>query len=179
MRATVLDVVRDVVGQHAPQERHLVEDLAGLDYGLVIRRMRQASSGGRADPLGFGLDDIATMLTPLLVLVVDEACRAAVADGTGRMLNRAMTALGRLRPSARRTAAPPEVPRLDRQQLASVRRRVREEAVRRGLADADGLADSVVARLALAGTQDPQNAEPGASGGQADGGGRQGGGPVG
>lgn len=184
MRATVLDVVRDVVGQYAPQERQLVEDLADLEYGLVVRRMRQASSDGRGDPLGFGLDDIATMLTPWVLMVVDEACRAAVADGTGRLLNRATTALGRLRPSARRTAAPPEVPDLDREQLASVRRRVREEAIRRGLSDtdADALADSVVARLALAGTEDPQDAESGEPGGSGesgepsesgDGGGRQ------
>ncbi|MEU3859458.1 hypothetical protein AB0F03_19135 [Streptomyces sp. NPDC028722] len=54
MRATVLPVVRGVVDRHAPSERQLVEDLAGLDYGLVVRRMRQASSGGRSDPLGFG-----------------------------------------------------------------------------------------------------------------------------
>ncbi|MEU1408481.1 hypothetical protein ABZ471_40365 [Streptomyces sp. NPDC005728] len=181
MRATVLDVVRDVVGEHAPQESQLVEDLADLDYGLVVRRMRQASSAGRGDPLGFGLGDVASMLTPWVLMVVDETCRAAVADGTGRLMNRATTALGRLRPSARRTAAPPEVPDLDREQLASVRRRVREEATRRGLsaADADGLADSVVARLALAGTEDPQGAgsgEPGGSGGSGesdDGGGRQ------
>ena len=166
MRATVLDVVRDVVGQRAPDEMQLVEDLAGLDYGLVVRRMRQASSGGRADPLGFGLDDVTGMLTPLVLVVVDEACRAAVTDGTGRLMNRAATALGRLRPSARRTATPPEVPDLDREQLASVRRRVREEAIRRGLSDtdADALADSVVARLALAGTEDPQRAETGEPG---------------
>lgn len=182
MRATVLDVVRGVVGQHAPQERQLVEDLTGLDYGLVVRRMRQASSGGRADPLGFGLDDIATMLTPFVLLVVDEACRAAVTDGTGRLMNRVTTALGRLRPSARRTATPPEVPYLDREQLASVRRRVREEAVRHSLSDtdADALADSVVARLALAGTEDPQDAEPGGSetGERGDDGARQEDGPV-
>ncbi|MFG2352468.1 hypothetical protein [Streptomyces sp. NPDC048521] len=177
MRATVLDVVRGVVGQHAPQERQLVEDLAGLDYGLVVRRLRQASSGRRADPLGFGLDDIATLVTPLVLLVVDEACRAAVADGTGRLMNRVTTALGRLRPSACRPAAPPEVPDLDREQLASVRRRVREEAIRHGLSDAaaDALADSVVARLALAGTEDSQNAQSGGSGDSGesgDGGGR-------
>ncbi|CAM5677096.1 hypothetical protein [Streptomyces canarius] len=103
----------------------MVDDLAGLDYGLVVRRTRRASSGGsRSDPLGFGLDTVAAMVTPLVLLVVDEACRAAVADGTGRLVNRAATALGRLRPSARRPL-PPEVPRLDREQLASVRRRVR------------------------------------------------------
>ncbi|WP_031029083.1 hypothetical protein [Streptomyces sp. NRRL WC-3725] len=170
MRATVLDVVRDVIEQHAPDERQLVDDLAGLDYGVVVRRMRRASSGGRSDPLGFGFDAIAAVVTPLVLMVVDEACRAAVTDGTGRLMNRAATALGRLRPSARRPAAPPEVPHLDARQLASVRRRVREEAVRRGFSDADGLADSVVARLALAGTEDPRDDQPGEPG---DGGGRQ------
>ncbi|POX59428.1 hypothetical protein C3492_31915 [Streptomyces sp. Ru62] len=166
MRATVLDVVRDVVDRHAPGERQLVDDLAGLDYGVVVRRIRRASSGGRSDPLGFGLDTVAAMVTPLVLLVVDEACRAAVADGTGRLMSRAATALGRLRPSARRPVTPPEVPRLDREQLASVRRRVHEEAVRRGFADADGLADSVVARLALAGTEDPRDDQPGEGGGR-------------
>ncbi|MFI1833719.1 hypothetical protein [Streptomyces olivaceoviridis] len=156
MRATVLDVVRDVIDRHAPEERQLVDDLAGLDYGLVVRRTRRASSGGRSDPLGFGLDTVAALVTPLVLLVVDEACRAAVADGTGRLVNRAATALGRLRPSARRPVAPPEVPPLDREQLASVRQRVHEEAVRRGFSDADGLADSVVARLALAGADEPR-----------------------
>ncbi|MEU3859457.1 hypothetical protein AB0F03_19130 [Streptomyces sp. NPDC028722] len=127
------------------------------------------------------------MITPFVLLVVDEACRAAVADGTGRLMNRATSALGRLRPSARRTAAPPEVPDFVREQLASLRRRVREEVIRRGLSgsDTDALADSVVARLALAGTEDARDAgssEPGESGepdgsaepdASGDGGGRQ------
>ncbi|MET8773145.1 hypothetical protein, partial [Streptomyces sp. NPDC004658] len=156
MRATVLDVVRDVVGRHAPEEGRLVDDLAGLDYGPVVRRLRRASAGGRSDPLGFGLDTVGAVVTPLVLLAVDEACRTAVTDGTGRLMNRAATALGRLRPSARRPDAPPEVPRLTPEQLASVRRRVHQEAVRRGFGDADGLADSVVARLALAGTEDPR-----------------------
>ncbi|GGP93522.1 hypothetical protein [Streptomyces roseolilacinus] len=170
MRATVLDVVGSVVERHAPQERQLVEDLAGLDYDLVVRRMRQASSGGRSDPLGFGFGDVATLLTPLVLLVVDEACRAAVADGTGRLMNRAAAVLGRLRPSARRAAGPPEVPALDRGQLATVRRRVREEAVRRGIGgtEADALADSVVARLALAGAEDPRDTGPEAPPGGSD-----------
>ncbi|MEW2290466.1 hypothetical protein [Streptomyces sp. NPDC047841] len=160
MRATVLDVVRDVVDRHAPDERPLADDLAGLDYGLVVRRIRQASSGRRSDPLGFGLDTVTAVVTPVVLLAVDEACRAAVAEGTGRLVNRAAAALGRLRPSARRPAAAPEVPHLSPAQLASVRRRVREEAARRGFADADGLADSVVARLALAGAEDPGDDQP-------------------
>ncbi|MFC9461400.1 hypothetical protein [Streptomyces sp. NPDC056983] len=153
MRATVMDVVRDVVDQRAPEERPLVDDLAGLDYGLVVHRVRQASNGRGGDPLGFGLSEATALITPVVLLAVDEACRAAVADATGRLLSRATSALGRLRPAGRRQIAPPEVPDFDRDRLAAVRSRVLAEAVRRGLPepDAAGLADSVVARLALAG----------------------------
>ncbi|MGW0705718.1 hypothetical protein ACWD4G_07080 [Streptomyces sp. NPDC002643] len=47
-------MVRDVVDQRAPEERPLVDDLAGLDYGLVIQRVRRTSDGRGTDPLGFG-----------------------------------------------------------------------------------------------------------------------------
>ncbi|TMR02404.1 hypothetical protein ETD83_12740 [Actinomadura soli] len=160
MRATVLDVVRDVVDQQAPGERPLVDDLAGLNYRLVVRRMRQANDGRGGDPLGFGLSEVTALITPVVLLAVHEACRAAVADVTGRLLPRVTNALDRLRPPSRRPTAPPEVPDLDRDQLAAVRRRVRTEAVRRGLPepDAEALADSVVARLALAGTERAEQA---------------------
>ncbi|MFE1881683.1 hypothetical protein [Streptomyces diastatochromogenes] len=158
MRATVLDVVRDVVDQRAPDERPLVDDLTGMDYGLVVRRLRQANDGRGGDPLGFGLSEVTAFVTPVVLLAVDEACRAAVAEATGRLLSRA---LGRLRPPSRRPTLPPEVPDLDRDQLAAVRQRVRTEAVRRGLPepDAEALADSVVARLVLAGTEGSEPAE--------------------
>ncbi|MEV0534210.1 hypothetical protein [Kitasatospora sp. NPDC050463] len=158
MRATVMDVVRDVVDQRAPEERPLVDDLAGLDYELVIQRVRRASDGRGGDPLGFGLSDATALVTPVVLLAVHEACRAAVADATGRLLSRATSALGRLRPSGRRQIAPPEIPDFDRDQLAAVRSRVRGEAVRRGLPepDAEALADSVVAKLATAGAAEPE-----------------------
>ncbi|MFI5619748.1 hypothetical protein [Streptomyces sp. NPDC051567] len=135
-------VVLDVVTQYAPQERQLVEWLARLDEDEVVRLLRRRRG---EDPLGFGLSEAVAVVTPVVWLAVDEAFRGLIGAAAVGLAAR----LGRL---VRRT--PPlsaGMPKLSREQLAVVHRRVLEGAAGAGLdrSAADALADGVVARLAL------------------------------
>ncbi|GHG58611.1 hypothetical protein [Streptomyces griseocarneus] len=140
------DVVRDVVAQVAPEELPLVEALARFDDASVVRRL--ARRGGRREPLGFGLGEIAAMVAPVVWLVVDEAARQLAGAVASRAATGTRTVMRRV---LRRPAAPVTVPELTREQLAEIHRRVVESAVQRGLGDkrATAIADAVVTRLAL------------------------------
>ncbi|GHF42014.1 hypothetical protein GCM10010218_23880 [Streptomyces mashuensis] len=148
----VRDVVRDVVTHVAPEELPLVTALMEFDDETVVRRLTRG--GPRREPLGFGLGEVATMVTPVIWLVVDEAGRqlagAAVqstAKGTRAVLRKV------LRKNNGHPADPVTLPPLTREQLAEIHRRVVESAVQRGVGRgrATSVADTVVARLALAG----------------------------
>ncbi|GAA4661186.1 MULTISPECIES: hypothetical protein [Amycolatopsis] len=142
----VRDLVRDVVTEVAPEELPVVEGLLQFDDDTVVRRLRR---GNRLrEPLGFGLGEIATLVTPALWLVLDEAGRrfaGAAVESAGKRLRAACRAL------LRRRSKPVTVPLLTREQVADVRHRVLESAVRNGLTrpDAVALADAVAARLFL------------------------------
>ncbi|WP_345603143.1 hypothetical protein [Pseudonocardia adelaidensis] len=160
----VRDVVRDVVAEVAPEESAVVQGLARFDDDTVVRRL--ARSGGRREPLGFGVGEIAALVTPVVWLVVDEAAKRAAesavdgaARGTKALLRRVM----------RRPAAPVVVPALTREQLREVRQQVRETAEQRGLEPerAAAIADAVVVRMALAagdGDEPPLDADGPAGG---------------
>ncbi|MFE3763646.1 hypothetical protein ACFXPI_18000 [Streptomyces sp. NPDC059104] len=146
-RVTVRQVVREVVAETAPAELVLVDGLARFDDATAVRRLRPR--GGRREPLGFGLGEIAALVTPVVWLVLDQTARKfaeSAADGTVTG-TRAL-----LRRVLRRTAGPLVVPPLTPGQLAQVREHVLESASHRGLAVecAEAVADAVVARLALA-----------------------------
>ncbi|MEU9114971.1 hypothetical protein AB0D04_25085 [Streptomyces sp. NPDC048483] len=146
MSVDVRDVVSDVVAQQAPEELPLVDGLARLDHDEAVRLLKRRNTSA---PLGFGLSEIAAVITPVVWIAVDEACRASVGRLMGRVTPR-LAALGRR--MLRRPPAPsPEVPALTAEQLNSVHRRVCEGAARAGLEGAavEALADCVVARLAL------------------------------
>jgi hypothetical protein len=149
MGSTVHDVVRDVVTRTAPHELPLVDGLSRLDEDRVVRLLRRRR---RDERLGFGLAEVAAVVTPVVWIAVDEASRMGVkvaADGIG----------GRVRVAARRVfgrraagaSGPLTVPQLSREQLAAVHERVLIGAGSAGLDGpaAQGLADHVVARLAL------------------------------
>jgi hypothetical protein len=163
----VRDVVRDVVAEVASEELVIVEGLAQFDDDTVVRRL--ARSGRRRDPLGFGVGEIAALVTPVVWLVLDEAAKRAVDSAVDGAAKGAKALLRRV---VRRRVAPVTVPVLTREQLGEVRDRVLETAASRGLGQerAAAIADAVVARLVLAGPG--ENTEPLAdSGGSADGGG--------
>jgi hypothetical protein len=69
----VRDVVRDVVVEVAEEELPIVDGLAGFDDAGALRRLR--GRGRRREPLGFGLGEVAALVTPVVWLVVDEIAR--------------------------------------------------------------------------------------------------------
>ncbi|MGW0732339.1 hypothetical protein [Streptomyces sp. NPDC002851] len=142
----VRDVVHEVVAEVAPEELAVVAGLAQLDDAAVVRLLERG--GGRREPLGFGLGEIAVMAAPVVWLVVDQAARqigSAAADSA------TIGVRSLLRRLFRRRSAEVTVPALTPEQLAEVHRRVLEMAARRGLEEerAETLADAVVAKLAL------------------------------
>ncbi|MEU4075558.1 hypothetical protein [Streptomyces venezuelae] len=153
MGGTVRDVVADVVARQAPHELPLLQGLAALEADEALAALRRPDG---PEDLGFGLAEAAAVVTPLVWLVVDEACRSAV----GAAVERSAAGLGGpLRRGLRRVLRRPEpaaelaVPALDAAQLSAVHARIKEGALGRGLdaTAAEALADAVVARLAMEG----------------------------
>ncbi|MGW6403664.1 hypothetical protein [Streptomyces sp. NPDC055134] len=146
-------VVVDVVAQYAPEEAPVLAALAHVDDAHVVRILRGRR---KTEPLGFGFAEVVAVVTPVVWLAVDEACRSAVQSSVDSAYARLAGAARRLlrRPSAAGAAggSATEVPELSRDQLDLVHRRVTEDAQAAGLAaeDAEKLADRVVARLILA-----------------------------
>ncbi|MEK2479502.1 MULTISPECIES: hypothetical protein [Streptomyces] len=147
----VREVVREVVAEVAPEELAVVAGLARLDDATVVRRLERG--GGRREPLGFGLGEIATMAAPVVWLVLDQTARQ-LGDAAA---NGAVTgARSLLRRVFRRRGPEVTVPALTPGQLAEVHRRVREMAAQRGFDEepAEAIADAVVARLALTASEE-------------------------
>ncbi|MFI6704577.1 hypothetical protein ACIBJC_37560 [Streptomyces sp. NPDC050509] len=143
----VRDLVHEVVADLSPGELPMLEGLFDLDDSTAVRRL--SGQGQRREPLGFGMGEIAVLITPVVWLTLDQAARR-FADTAVDVTSRQSTAL--LRRLFRRGRAPVTVPALTREQLAEVRRLVLESAAQRGLPAqrASEVADSVVARLVLA-----------------------------
>ncbi|MFE5595070.1 hypothetical protein [Streptomyces sp. NPDC056549] len=186
----VRTVIGDVVAELAPEEMPVLAALDHLDDPTVLRMLRGRR---RTEALGFGLAEVAAVVTPIVWLAVDEACRAAVAGtvesargrftrGARRLLRRqpapdapaveagtedgaATGADADTRTEPGTGAGQAVVPTLTREQLEVVHRRVLADAGAVGLptADATVLADRVVARLVLAAP--PGSARPSEEGG--------------
>ncbi|MGH3831356.1 MAG: hypothetical protein ACRDRS_13070 [Pseudonocardiaceae bacterium] len=159
----VRDVVRDVVVEVAKEELPLVAGLARFDDAVVVRRLRRGRE--RREPLGFGFGEVATLVTPVVWLAVDEAARwigDVAADGAAT----GMKAV--LRKVLRRKAAAVVIPVPTREQLPVIHQLVLETGVQRGLGEEQArmIADAVVARLVGVtsgnGTQGPPD-DPGNS----------------
>ncbi|WP_354637649.1 hypothetical protein [Kitasatospora camelliae] len=148
MAGSVRDVVVDVVTQLAPEELPLLRGLDGMPAEKVVELFGRRRRG---EPLGFGLAEAAALVTPVVWMAVDEACRAAVGAGVERAGRgfRRLWRRGGGRGHARPAVEPP-VPPLDARQLAAVHARVHAGAREAGLDEsaAGALADCVVARLA-------------------------------
>ncbi|MFB9733555.1 hypothetical protein ACFQE4_30965 [Streptomyces thermocoprophilus] len=162
---TVREVVADVVEEAAPQEKLVLAALAHVDEAQVLRAFR-AQEHRRTEQLGFGLAELTAVVTPIVWVAVDEACRNAVQSSaeavSGRITGAARRLFGRRRPAP---AAETQIPPFSREQLAHLHRRVRQDAQSAGLDEpaATALADRVVARLLLAaGTDGSGDGEDGA-----------------
>jgi hypothetical protein len=148
------NIVRDVIAEAAPAELLIVDGLCKLSPSAARRRLRRRRLS--RDPIGFGLDVVVPLLTPVVWIAVDELVRRVVDGASGSLAGR----IGQvLRAVARRVTRRPrvelpteaEVPPLSPAQLEAVRCRVLELAPKYYLtsADAEALADRVVARLML------------------------------
>jgi hypothetical protein len=148
----VRSVVREVVAKVAPAELVLVDGLAQFDDAMAVRRL--GGSGGRREPLGFGLGELAALVTPVVWLVLDQTARKLAESAVDTSISGTRGWWRRMR---HRTEEPLAIPPLTAEQLAEVRTRVVETASRRGLSaeEAEAVADAVVARLALAATDTP------------------------
>ncbi|MFF4381210.1 hypothetical protein [Kitasatospora sp. NPDC001547] len=154
----VRDVVRSVVEDLAPDELFLVEGLRRFDDATVVRRLSRGA--GRREPLGFGIGEVAALVTPAVWLVLDEVAQRMVAATVDRA---SRGAAGLLRRVLRRRAPVAEIRPLSREQLVEVRALVLAACEQRGLVPerAEEVADAVVARLALSrGLDAPAAPEP-------------------
>ncbi|MFF8477148.1 hypothetical protein [Streptomyces sp. NPDC015414] len=151
----VRDLVREVVVELAPDELPLLEGLLALDDAAAVRRLE--GRGQRREPLGFGMGEIAVLVTPVVWLALDQAARRI---GDIAMQRASRESAGVLRRLLNRSRPPVVVPPLTRAQLAEVRRLVLETAEQRGLAatQASEVANAVVAGLVLA---DPASSDDG------------------
>lgn len=111
-------VVVDVVTQYAPEEAPVPAALAHVDDADVVRILRGRR---KIEPLGFGFAEVVAVVTPVVWLAVDEACRSAVRSSVDSGYARLAGATRRLlrRPSAAGAAEGPvaEAPELSRDQL--------------------------------------------------------------
>ncbi|MET8824428.1 hypothetical protein ABZX40_07700 [Streptomyces sp. NPDC004610] len=144
---SVRQTVRKIVAGQAPQELALLDGMAALDDREITRVLRRSRE--RRDPLGFGVTEVAALITPVVWLVVSEVAQrgaAAAVDGAGR---KGLALLRRLRGEP---SPPLEVPALSPEQLAAVRGKVLARALAADLEPdrAESLADAVVSGLAIA-----------------------------
>ncbi|MQY26567.1 hypothetical protein [Nocardia aurantia] len=150
-RRPVRDIVRAVVTEVSPDELPLVEGLSGFDDAVVVRRL---SRRGRRETLGFGMAEIAGLVTPVVWLVLDEMAHRIgekAADGAFDGLKVLV------RKVFRRKSGPVEIPPLTRDQLDEVHRLILESTGKQGFppGQAAAVADAVLRELVLTGPDEP------------------------
>lgn len=124
----LINVIRDVVGDIAPEELPLVAALAQLPPKEAGRRLARRTS--RDDPLGFGMDDFVILVVPVIWAAVQEVVNhlaTSAADGV----------VARIRVRLRRLFRRPEplapLPHFGPAELEEVRDQVRELAMQAGM----------------------------------------------
>lgn len=147
----VADVVRDIVARVAPEEVPVVDALAALNPGSASRRV--ARTGDRREPLGFGLGDVAVIVTPVVWVAVEHVVTRLTDSAADSLVDRVRRLIRR-----RKAVEPVVALPLTAEQLAEVRRKALETAVRRGLTpeEAESIADAIVARLVLGDEPEPE-----------------------
>jgi hypothetical protein len=149
MATVVRDLLRGVIAEEAPEELPLVEGMAELDDTQVARIYSRRARA--REPLGYGLETAVAMVVPVLWLVLTEVARNIAGTTVDRVSARVRQEWWR-RLTRRGTGTPPAViPPLTQDQIADVRRKVRERSLAAGIDEdrATALADAVAVRLAL------------------------------
>lgn len=155
MALYVREVVREVVETSAPHEVPVLDGLHGFSDGEALRVLHRTKQ--KREPLGFGFAEAGALVTAIVWVILDQAVRHAVDRTSETVITRGSERFRRL--LRRGPAQDPHLPMvvLEPDELAMVRSQILERAVERGMhqADAEALADSVVARIVTA--QPPQN----------------------
>lgn len=128
----VRDIVRVVIADVAPDELPLVDALRQLDDATAVRRLNQ--SNRRREPLGFGLETLAVLLTPIVWKVLDRLANRLL----DRTVERAVDySLLRLRRLFRRPKTEQRLPALSDEQIDGVCAQIRKMADEAGADDDD------------------------------------------
>ncbi|MEU2512494.1 hypothetical protein [Streptomyces syringium] len=129
---------------YAPEEERLVLDavLREPNDERVVRRLRRQRRKG--DPLGFGAGEVAALLGPLLMAVLDESFRAVAGAAAGALVTTGFRRVFRRRATTRLPALPPD-------QLRKVHDLVVEKLVESEIPEetARAVAEHISGRLAL------------------------------
>lgn len=124
----VRDIVRAVLTSEATHELPYFSRLARFDDSWVVWRLGR--DRGRDEPLGFGIGEIAPLVTPVIWIVVNEAAREFGSAAGGGMLA-GLRAL--LRKILRRKPKAATVPPLTKAQLDQVYDTAKAELLKAGL----------------------------------------------
>src|SRR5215469_1801906 len=147
--ALISDIARDVVEQAAPQELLIYQAASAAFFADPKRALRHSRSKDSA--LGFGLDPLAVVLTPVILSVLCgifeflvEVAKKAVEAGLEREITDVIKSMFK-----RSAGSEPSV--LTPQQIETVHRRVLLAAKKLKLpgGQAEALADAVLAQLVL------------------------------
>lgn len=143
----IRDIVRSVIESQARDEARYFTNLARTDDSWVLWRLRHRR--GRDEPLAFGLGEMATLITPVVWITLNEAARefgSAAGDGMfaglGALLRRLL----------RRKPRPATVPPLTEAQRERVREAVRRELLNRKIGEqrAGDISNAVFYELSVA-----------------------------
>ncbi|MEU5211804.1 hypothetical protein [Streptomyces sp. NPDC020742] len=145
---TVRQVIKDVVAETAPEELPLLAGLEPLDDTAIDRVLGQRAR--TREPLGFGLDTVVALVTPVLWTVLSDVARQELQTAASGGLARLKQRLRRHR-RPRQDEAALTLPPLDRVQAQHVRELVLARCTAAGIDDtrAAAIADGVTVRLLL------------------------------
>lgn len=143
----IRDIVRSVIDSQASKELPYFTSLARTGDSWVLWRLRHRR--GRDEPLGFGLSQMATLITPVVWITLNEAARefgSAAGDG---MFAGVRALFRRL---LRRKPRPATIPPLTGEQRERIRDAVRQELLDRKFGEqrATDIANAVFHELSVA-----------------------------
>lgn len=141
----IRDIVRDVVAEVAADELPIVDGLSMLDHQHAVRQMRKRPR--KHEQLGFGLGEVAVLVTPILWLALNEAAKQIVAETVKTTGSGFKAAARRIFGKA---AGPAKLPAMNEKQREALRQEVITSALEKGLskARAYGIADALISRIA-------------------------------
>ncbi|GGS14305.1 hypothetical protein GCM10010269_62030 [Streptomyces humidus] len=157
MDMALRSVVKDVVADQSPHELVLLDVMEPLDDAQITAAL--AGRGRDEEGLGFGLTEVAPLVTPVVWLVLNEF----VSRGVGTTVDGIVVRARRL--FRQRSAQPRSLtePTLTAEELNAVHQRIREKATEAGIGteESQRLADAVVARLACGRRPEPDPPQQG------------------